>query len=437
MADDTIDDPEILKLLKKIGNINRELNTILIDREKIIELSLISLIAQENILLLGPPGTAKSLLASEICKRIKDASYFQRLLTKFTTDSELFISGQAISEEEVMDNKTKKTVKITRIKSFVEGMLPTCHISFLDEIFKSNSAILNALLTLINEKVYYSNDGQAIPSNLICVFGASNERPRPEDGLDALYDRFLIRYYINYLKGNDFKLLLKLDQQKPIKNMNTISISELKTINSFINEIEISDQIIELIDRKKMMIKEEPELNMINPSDRRMKNSLKLLKAHALLYKRKSVSVSDMNEVYPFILWDTGYGTSNNLKYHTLQILIDYFTKNTSSQIKAFLDFANNIENSKKDYTATADNLRNNIQDKISFSNIYKDYVHKATSFISQIETYEKKAVNFNKNGLPLNEKSWMKRFETELGETKKSIENDLSEFSEIKRSYL
>jgi MoxR-like ATPase len=432
-----IREPEIIKALNKIDKVKADLNTILIDREKIIVLSLLALIAQENILLLGPPGTAKSLLASEVCKRIKGAFYFQRLLTKFTTDSELFVSGQAISEEEVNDKKSQKPIKITRIRTYVEGMLPTCHIAFLDEIFKSNSAILNALLTLINERVYYSNDGKTISSNLISVFGASNERPRPEDGLDALYDRFLIRYYINYLKGDDFKKLLLLETDNK-KTGSFITFSDLKILYSYLNEITIPEYIIDLIDRKKQLIKEEPELNMINPSDRRMKNSLKLLKAHALLYKRSQVTAFDINEVYPFILWDTSYGISSNLKYHTLQILIDYFTKDMNPDFKKFFEYSKEIETKQKEIMAIENEItngiqNNNIQKAKEQINIYFEKGPKLTAEINgdlrQVEAGMNAAFS-------LNEKDWLKKFKGILLELKKDIDNKIDEYVVWMRNY-
>lgn len=165
------------ELFKKIKRIQSQLIQGLVEREQTIKLTLLAALAGEHILLIGPPGTGKSLVSRRLHLVFQDTPYFERLLTKFSVPEELFgpLSIQALEK----DQYTRLT----------QGYLPQASIAFLDEIFKANSAILNALLTLLNEREF--DNGvirEKVP--LISVIGASNELP--EDGnLSALYDRFL------------------------------------------------------------------------------------------------------------------------------------------------------------------------------------------------------------------------------------------------------
>jgi MoxR-like ATPase len=131
------------------------------------------------VLLLGPPGTAKSELARRLHRAFDDSPYFERLLTRFSTPEELFgpLSLKALEDD--------------RYERLTAGYLPTAGIAFLDEVFKANSAILNALLTLLNEREF-DNGSSRRPVPLISVIGASNEVPGDE-ALLAFYDRFLVR----------------------------------------------------------------------------------------------------------------------------------------------------------------------------------------------------------------------------------------------------
>jgi MoxR-like ATPase len=166
---------------KRINRFRESLGRFFVNKQEIIDLMCVAAIAQEPLLLVGPPGTAKSdlVLKFKDALGIEQGDYFEYMLTRFTEPSEII---GAIDIKELRDGK------YIRKK---EGKLPTAKLAFLDEIFKSNSAILNILLTIINEKKFYQ-EGRPEPVPLRVLFAATNEIPEQGE-LAALKDRFVLK----------------------------------------------------------------------------------------------------------------------------------------------------------------------------------------------------------------------------------------------------
>jgi len=266
----------------RILAVRQDLNTHLLEREVAIEAALLALLCRAHLLLLGPPGTAKSLLVRNVCERIQGATYFERLLTRFSTPEELFgpLSLSALEQDQY--------------RRITSGTLVEAHISFLDEVFKANSAILNSLLTIINERVYHEA-GQVLPVPLLSIFGASNELPEGEE-LNALYDRFLLRVTVPYLA--DDESMRKLMALSPTKPSATLTLKDLEAAQQQVQQVSLTDDAREAI----ITIKHGLEEEGIAASDRRWRACATLVRAKAYL-EGEQQTTSDHAEILTHALW--------------------------------------------------------------------------------------------------------------------------------------
>ena len=169
---------EAEELRKRLNRFRTSLGRFFVDKQELIDLMMVAAVAQEPLLLVGPPGTAKSdlVLKFKDALGLADEDYFEYMLTRFTEPSEII---GPIDINQLRDGRYIRRE---------QGKLPTARLAFLDEIFKSNSAILNILLTIINERKFYQ-DGVPQPVRLRVLFAATNEVPEQGE-LAALKDRF-------------------------------------------------------------------------------------------------------------------------------------------------------------------------------------------------------------------------------------------------------
>jgi MoxR-like ATPase len=188
---------EIHEIRERMSVVRNELSSYFVDKREIVDLLCVCTVAQEPLLLVGKPGTAKSDLIIKFCQALslEEGQYFEYMLTKFTEPNEII--GPIDIERMKKGSYFRKT----------EGKLPQAEIVFLDEIFKSNSAILNTLLTIINERKFYQ-EGKPTTVPLKMIFAATNEIPE-FDELNALKDRFTLKIGSFSVGENKFEELLE------------------------------------------------------------------------------------------------------------------------------------------------------------------------------------------------------------------------------------
>lgn len=266
----------------KLLAIRAELRQTFLERDEAVDGMLCALLAGHHVLLVGPPGTAKSMLAEELCRRIEGARYFSWLLTKFTTPEEIFgpISLAGLERDEV--------------RRVTAGKLPEAHVAFLDEVFKASSAILNTLLTILNERRFH-DAGEARPVPLCTLVGATNEVPDDEE-LVALYDRFLVRFVVDYIQ-EDFRFLKMLVQPAP-EARTVLSLGELEVLTADAAGVRVPDALLHDL----AALRRELGARGVIASDRRYRGALGVLKAHAFLHGRAEVGAADA-AMLGHVLW--------------------------------------------------------------------------------------------------------------------------------------
>ena len=240
------------------------------ERGHIVDGVLSACLAGEHVVLIGLPGTAKSALARALCAGIKDSRYFEWLLTRFTEPNELFgpIDLHSWSQGGTYTRR-------------MAGMAPDAHFVFFDEIYKANSSILNANLSLISERVFH-DAGKVIKVPLRMCLGASNELPT-ESELEALHDRFMLRFLVDYVQ-EPASFAAIITGADPVITP-TLTLAEMDQAVAEAAALPLDPDLVDAMFTLRQTLQQEG----IVASDRRWKKLLKVMRGYAYLLGDVSV----------------------------------------------------------------------------------------------------------------------------------------------------
>lgn len=278
------------KIIEKINEVKNYLNDNFFERSEMIDGLFVALAAKENLLMVGPPGAAKSQISRMLFKNCLDGvNYFEKAFTKTT------------KPEEVVGPMSLKGLEAERYYHVTKGYLPECHVGLLDEIFKSNSSVLHLMLPLANSgERLFQQEGADVKTPLFSLIGTSNEYPEEDEGLEAFYDRFILRYEVTYISevGNFINML---DAKSSGATAPKITLTELQSL-----QLAVCQQVSLSLDTKENMVKIWQQLiaDGLRPSDRQYKDSIKLIKANALLTGGRLYTEPSDLDILRHSLWE-------------------------------------------------------------------------------------------------------------------------------------
>lgn len=282
----------VAPLAKKLADIMSELKSELVEREVEIDLIVRSVLARSNTLLIGDPGTAKSLVIDQFMSHITDATKFTLLLAKDTPSDQVLgpVSLAALERDE--------------FQRITNGKMPEAHLAFLDEIFKANSTVLNACLKVINERKF-DNNGHSMEVPLWALIGASNELPGTDrDDLRAFRDRFGATKLVDHVRTSDgLRTVIsgQLERNRGGKvatSHTTLTAAEIEQVQKAVAQIDVPSQVMKSLSE----LRTRAEGENLTISVRRLFEGVKLMQAAALLTGRTEVSTEDM-KVFEHVLW--------------------------------------------------------------------------------------------------------------------------------------
>lgn len=287
-----------MEMKQRMQSLINEMNKNIYEKDSEISLSLLAAIAGESIILLGPPGVAKSMVARRLKSAFRNARSFEYLMSRFSTPDEIFgpVSISQLKNNDIYERST-------------DGYLPSSDVVFLDEIWKAGPAIQNSLLTVINEKLF-RNGRNEIKLPLKLLVAASNELPARGEGLEALWDRFIIRIESCAIReeANFTLMMMECDDNEDFgDNEIKISNEEYAQWSKDIKQVDISILAMDCIkDIRKALRTVEvdgaEERRDIYISDRRWKKIARLVRTSAFMHDRKSVVTCDLLPMY-HCLW--------------------------------------------------------------------------------------------------------------------------------------
>ena len=350
----------MFEISERISQIIKNVCRDLYDREDVVRVVVLSILAGQNVFLYGPPGTGKSMISRKVSGIFESSNYYEHLMHRFCTPEELF---GPVSLKQL---KNDQYVRLT------DGYLASADFAFLDEIWKSSPAVLNTLLTLINERKFH-NGSETVKVPLKSLISASNEIPLHEAGLDALYDRFLVRITVN-----------------PIRDSSTFRNLILSNTGSVNHEIP----------RNLRITNEEYEdwLGRIDSVRLSERNAEAIVKMREIIAEQ--VDLSDLDNKLEQSFDDDNEALNDDLKYGHLSYVSDRRWFQVVRLLKASAFYNGRTETCIKDFFIMRYCLWNNASDQASFDNLVTDIIKEyAQQDLISEELLQSVETEFSKHG--------------------------------------
>lgn len=334
----SIDNP----LAKRIKQLIKVISADVYEKETVFKLAILALLSGESIFLLGLPGIAKSLISRRIKYALHDGRNFEYLMNRFSTPEEIF--GPISIKDLLKGNYVR----------IINQYLPAVDIAFLDEIWKAGPSIQNTLLTIINEKIF-RNGGVDIKVPLKLLISASNELPESGKGLEALFDRFIIRMIVYGLTNEEnfndmLESVTSLEIKVPLKLQIKTAEYE-KWLKELETTVSLSKDTLNFISRFRKTLTEITN-GKAYISDRRWKKIAKLIKASAYYNGRKTTDKADLL-IIPYCIWDNEEQEREYTKLFNEAYCqeLTYRLKQNQIELESELEtLTNNAENIKDSY---------------------------------------------------------------------------------------
>ena len=350
---------------ERIQSLLQEMSKGIYEKDTELAMSLLAAVAGESLILLGPPGVAKSMVARRVKAAFHRGKSFEYLMSRFSTPDEIF--------GPVSISKLKDSDKYERS---IEGYLPTADVVFLDEIWKAGPAIQNTLLTVMNEKLFRNGDKEIhVPLKLLVA--ASNELPAQGEGLEALWDRFIIRMECGNIKQEkNFNAMLTDEQGEgnaEIPSELQIKEDEYQEWTRKIDLIAIPERVLKCIAtiRKALgsvAVDFSDERHDVYVSDRRWKKIARLMRASALVNDRNEVTVADLVPMF-HCLWQEP-GEANDVRRIIIRTLFNEFSSKLEG-MKVAIDDDIRVTRLHKATTAAQRMMEEADSNKKIFDNYY------------------------------------------------------------------